>query len=496
MPDSAHHEAWKSLGEECVHSAIFDSAAERQPVSPCMDLPGTCLNLLDTLRNTIRGENGKIIWISGESGSGSSSMAHTFAQEARDNGALAATFFFSRRDPIRSTIDRVIPTISYQLGLLHPRAKDVITKAIVDDPQLLNQEKSRDEQFDRLVLRPVVALKNIWKDLDKAMIMLFDALDACDPGDSDSHLTQLVNQFSRALRQENSASFHVIFTSRPFSYIQNVLAKYLLVITLNMEDLDTKKKTGYSLWPFFNYFLTAQKQGHKPPCRWPSVVRKHSGRFLIAVSVILAVVTMDFANGRLLHWVEAASLICIVYQRITPFQRMNANVKVCEPREAIIDNNSQERDHPSPETSSSDIFIMQGSLIRPGIYQLVQFEGAIAIDLSGWDNTTVLGYERHQNGNQKWEFDPLGAGYSVKCIHSGRYLTCERVQVGAPVIATPYPVSWGVEAIVGKQGLAFRIMWPNSPLAITLDSSCPKTTVLNLSSVRKARQEWIAHRVG
>ncbi|EIW78273.1 hypothetical protein CONPUDRAFT_28415, partial [Coniophora puteana RWD-64-598 SS2] len=71
-----------------------------------------------------------ILWLSGESGSGKSSVAHTFADSLHSKGKLAVTFFFSRKDIDRRNLNRFFVTIGYQLGLAHPRAREVVIKAI------------------------------------------------------------------------------------------------------------------------------------------------------------------------------------------------------------------------------------------------------------------------------------------------------------------------------------------------------------------------------
>ncbi|EIW78929.1 hypothetical protein CONPUDRAFT_37063, partial [Coniophora puteana RWD-64-598 SS2] len=126
----------------------------------------------------------KIIWLSGESGSAKSPVAYTLAEGFHSNGTLAASFFFSRRHPVRSTTERVIPTISYQLGLRHWRAKEAISDVIAEDPSLLRPERSRYEQFTRLILEPLKRLKNVWKDAKSSMVMFLEALDECEPGES------------------------------------------------------------------------------------------------------------------------------------------------------------------------------------------------------------------------------------------------------------------------------------------------------------------------
>ncbi|EIW80826.1 hypothetical protein CONPUDRAFT_33220, partial [Coniophora puteana RWD-64-598 SS2] len=135
--------------------AVYDSN-ERQPHSKC--LPGTRTGVLEKLRELVDDEAHKIVWLCGESGSGKSTIAHTLADELRDTNRLAASFFFSRKHTKRSTFDHVLLTLAYQLGIHHPTAKEIIVKAIADDPALLSTEKSRRDQLEALVIEPLKAL--------------------------------------------------------------------------------------------------------------------------------------------------------------------------------------------------------------------------------------------------------------------------------------------------------------------------------------------------
>ncbi|EIW80247.1 hypothetical protein CONPUDRAFT_32387, partial [Coniophora puteana RWD-64-598 SS2] len=137
---------------------IYDSN-ERQPHAKC--LPGTRTELLQSLTALVNEGNTdtrKIIWLSGESGSGKSVIAHTLADQLRQEGELAGTFFFSRKHTKRSTFNRFFLTIAYQLGLQHPLAQGLIMKAISDDPALLTPEKSRLDQLEKLVALPLKQL--------------------------------------------------------------------------------------------------------------------------------------------------------------------------------------------------------------------------------------------------------------------------------------------------------------------------------------------------
>jgi len=127
----SNHDVWQKLAQTCAQGAIYDSY-ERELHSIC--LPETRVALLGTLKDLVADDRRKIVWISGDFGSGKSTVAHTLADELRGEGKLAGTFFVSRKHIKRSTFDHVLHTLAYQLGLHHHRAKEIIIKAISDDP--------------------------------------------------------------------------------------------------------------------------------------------------------------------------------------------------------------------------------------------------------------------------------------------------------------------------------------------------------------------------
>ncbi|EIW74816.1 hypothetical protein CONPUDRAFT_36412, partial [Coniophora puteana RWD-64-598 SS2] len=118
----------------------------------------------------------KIIWMAGESGSGKTTIAHTFADELREKGKLAGTFFFSRKHAKRSTFDHVLLTLAYQLGLQHPRTHEIIMRAISDDPALLAPEKSYYDQLEKLIIEPLRHLAQVRRG-EAGLSLILDALD-------------------------------------------------------------------------------------------------------------------------------------------------------------------------------------------------------------------------------------------------------------------------------------------------------------------------------
>lgn len=48
--------------------------------------------------------------------------------------------------------------------------------------------------------------------------------------------------------------------------------------------------------------------------------------------------------------------------------------------------------------------------------------------------------------SEQWEISPMGAGYSIRSVHNGNYVTIESGLADGTVVANPYPVSWVFDA--------------------------------------------------
>ncbi|KAI9068936.1 carbohydrate-binding module family 13 protein [Trametes sanguinea] len=118
-----------------------------------------------------------------------------------------------------------------------------------------------------------------------------------------------------------------------------------------------------------------------------------------------------------------------------------------------------------------------GGVWTPGTYVLLNARSGTAVDMSGADNKTLIGYPMHGGPNQQWEFIPSGHGYVIRCVRRSKeghplYLTTDGgVHEHAAVVASPYPVSWNVEQT--EDGI--RISWPNTDLVFDLADWGSKT---------------------
>ncbi|EIW79023.1 hypothetical protein CONPUDRAFT_166858 [Coniophora puteana RWD-64-598 SS2] len=321
MPDTdlqykTYDDVWRGLANAIARGAEHDSN-ERRPFGEC--LPGTRMELLDMLEKILTQEegeeghqeqsaeeeeyrmdvdkqgdeekSGRIYWLFGGSGTGKSSVACSIAERLRRKEHLAATFFFSRKDVTRSRTDLVFLTLSYQIGLRHPRAKLAIVKAIKDDPALLSAEKSRRAQFDQLVAAPLRELNMTWRDEKRSMI--FDAIDEGAGDDDDyinaDHMKHAVSMLAELLRNGRAPISSVLFTSRPYPYLRTIIQDIKGITPVEIEDFNASRDVEVFLRDSFQKISDVRRIGSRPS--WPSdnnlntLLSQVKGHFIVAATI-------------------------------------------------------------------------------------------------------------------------------------------------------------------------------------------------------------------
>jgi type II secretory pathway predicted ATPase ExeA len=170
-------------------------------------LPGTRTELLSQISEWAESLDGKyIFWLNGMAGTGKSTIARTVAESFRDKEQLGATFFFKRGEANRSDARYLISTITKQLVTRHQQLVPNVSKAIKNSPNLLS--KSLREQFDKLLLQPLLGLK---LGQPATVMIIIDALDECDQENDIRTILQLLFQ----LQEVKSVYLRILLTSRP-----------------------------------------------------------------------------------------------------------------------------------------------------------------------------------------------------------------------------------------------------------------------------------------
>ncbi|KAG1776923.1 hypothetical protein EV702DRAFT_294596 [Suillus placidus] len=150
---------WERLSQVAVKGAEHDSR-ERHPHPKCLE--GTRVVLLNHIYESLDNkETNRLIWLHGTAGVGKSAFAFTVAERMRGlkvteethiETRLAGTFFFSRKHTKRRTAGYFFATLAYQLAINFPSVKTHVNKAILENPSLLDPDKSLRHQMEALFL--------------------------------------------------------------------------------------------------------------------------------------------------------------------------------------------------------------------------------------------------------------------------------------------------------------------------------------------------------
>ncbi|EED12693.1 WD-repeat protein, putative [Talaromyces stipitatus ATCC 10500] len=237
--------------------AEFDSYADQHEY---FCLPGTRVELLSQISEWAESSNGKcIFWLNGMAGTGKSTIARTVAESFKNKDQLGATFFFKRGEANRSNARYLIPTITKQLVTKHQRLIPAVSKVIEDNPNI--SSKSLSEQFDKLLLQPLVRLN---MNQPATIVVVIDALDECDREDD----IQVILRLLPRLQNVQSVCLRIFLTSRPelpirLSFKQNSNHQDLVLHGLPQPVIE------HDIHLFLEHKLSEIRDEHLLPPEWP-----------------------------------------------------------------------------------------------------------------------------------------------------------------------------------------------------------------------------------
>ncbi|KAJ5948231.1 hypothetical protein N7466_001246 [Penicillium verhagenii] len=191
---------------EIAKGALFDSFENRMH-DECLD--GTRVELLQEVEGWIDLPQGKsMFWLNGMAGTGKSTISRTLATRLSQRRELGGSFFFKRGEEDRGNPKRLFTTLAQQLLNSIPELIDGIKRAIEEDPYI--SEKALGEQFDKLILQPVLAVK-----LDRTIkrVIVIDALDECESNNSED--IRIILALLSQLQKSTSVQLRFFLTSRP-----------------------------------------------------------------------------------------------------------------------------------------------------------------------------------------------------------------------------------------------------------------------------------------
>lgn len=199
----------------CAKLARIDS--DRLRHLPCC-FEGTRETVLAPIFRWIRDihpSTSHIFLLNGVALIGKTAIATTLVQRAKDNGHIAAHFFFSRAgDSELRNPALVFPHIAYQLASLDAELNQLIAAALATNSA--GPTSSLQQQFSELILEPFSGLQ---EPPTKAVVIILDALDECESSGSKEILEIFVGGASQLPN-----FLKIIVTGRPGLYLHSALA--------------------------------------------------------------------------------------------------------------------------------------------------------------------------------------------------------------------------------------------------------------------------------
>jgi len=150
-------------------------------------LRGTRRDVLQQLEDWLENEQGqRVFWLNGLAGTGKSTIAQTFAEITFAEGKLGASFFCSRNFEDRNNIERIFPTLAFQLVYRYPAFREPLLQVLRANPGI-GQEKLCS-QMEKLIVGPFQAMQ-------APTLIIIDALDECRDEEPASALLSVLSRY-------------------------------------------------------------------------------------------------------------------------------------------------------------------------------------------------------------------------------------------------------------------------------------------------------------
>jgi hypothetical protein len=263
------------------HAAYNSYERESEGAFICKE--NTRVAVLEKVMAWAQAQNGRprtpVCWLHGPAGSGKSTIAHTLSQRYDEQGRLAFSFFFSRRNLDRNDATKFVLTFAYQLAAALPSVTQAMRDALVRNPSILRQRLK--DQFAKLIIDPLQSTEhNV-----PPMLVVIDGLDECR---DEGHVNELIQLLVPALSQ---FPFRLLFTSRPEAYIQAIFARRGIVE--NARVIALRDFNAYhDVRKYLRSHLSNVQIARGLPVSWPShadldqLARQSEGIFIYASTLV------------------------------------------------------------------------------------------------------------------------------------------------------------------------------------------------------------------
>lgn len=246
-----------------AHRADYNSYPD-QHEHEC--LQGTRTELLQQIKEWAFSPNTKcLFWLNGMAGTGKSTISRTVAKSLKETKHLGASFFFKRGEGDRGNATRLFPTLAKQLVLNFPGLIAGLQKALHDDPDIAS--KSLKEQFDKILLQPLLEFNQLDEQSPHTAVIVIDALDECEHDQDVRTIIRLLPSLQKA----PAIRLRVFLTSRPELSIR---LGFLEIANHDYQDLAlhgiSRKATEHDIYLFLKDRFAKIRNDRNISRDWPS----------------------------------------------------------------------------------------------------------------------------------------------------------------------------------------------------------------------------------
>lgn len=134
------------------------------------------------------------------------------------------------------------------------------------------------------------------------------------------------------------------------------------------------------------------------------------------------------------------------------------------------------------------------SIQEGATYTLINVKSQTALDLSGGDGKSIIGFGFHGQGNQQWVLSKgSSGGWVFRSVATGKYLDIEGAAGdGTPVIASNCSREWDIWPDEENSN-AFRVFIPGTSFNVDMSdhgNSTPGTPVTLWGKWKGINQTW------
>ncbi|KAG8680381.1 F-box/WD repeat-containing protein 9, partial [Ceratobasidium sp. 394] len=167
--------------------------------------PNTRVDVLEQLRmwaSDSTSEN--VYWLNGMAGTGKTTIAYSLCDHLQRGCRLGASFFCTRQLPECRNINRIVPSISYQLSRFSLPFRHTLSGILEQNKDIHHQPLQ--DQFEQLIVAP---LRQVAHTFAPDVTIVIDALDECEDKDGVDRILGVL------LSHASNLSVKFFVTSRP-----------------------------------------------------------------------------------------------------------------------------------------------------------------------------------------------------------------------------------------------------------------------------------------